>query len=479
MKLKSIFFSTLLFIFVKFTYSQIYEISRTGADETYKAINTGVNNLDLGNTLPSFFIKADQDNQKIDFGGNQVSFGISPSKYEIDGVSDFYAREFTITKSDGTKFIFSINKSSNNVPGSGNTPISPTNSTQTKNILPATSIYQEIGKKYGISSPVTNRGLEVYAGGDFTGNSYSHIFLDQYGNTVLSTIPQGIANRKYVVHVFYLVEKEAISDVRYSVVKTKGSFNSSLVFFNDNQIPTGLTESGGVDNTIRTKTYVWKEDVFLIDGASNDIEFEVYRNDAKGQVFNANKTKLATHTIKMTKVYHGSFEVGLLNSDLENPTFQLLPLNATDSTVKKSDGGNRGVVTAMATLYSSPIVVIRKLFGGRVLDHQLFGRSYFDDHKIYERIYPTIGVKLGDNAFENLFYGFNWEFARGGNIFVGWHYGKVNTFEQDDFEFGVDSMNETEFNLSTNSSWETEFAIGFNLDVRIIGNLFGGTTTSN
>lgn len=90
-----------------------------------------------------------------------------------------------------------------------------------------------------------------------------------------------------------------------------------------------------------------------------------------------------------------------------------------------------------------------------------------------KRIYPTVGVSLSDKVFENIFYGVNWEFARGVSIFGGWHYGKVNTFEMPSFIAGETPVTTEQFNYFKNTRWKTSTAIGVKLDILIIKNLFG------
>ena len=100
-----------------------------------------------------------------------------------------------------------------------------------------------------------------------------------------------------------------------------------------------------------------------------------------------------------------------------------------------------------------------------------------DDHKFYERFYPTIGIGVSDKAFENIFYGINWEVARGLSIFGGWHYGKVKTFEMPNFQAGVTPVTSDQFEFYQNTKWKTSTAIGLKLDIMIVRNLFGTVAT--
>ncbi len=106
-------------------------------------------------------------------------------------------------------------------------------------------------------------------------------------------------------------------------------------------------------------------------------------------------------------------------------------------------------------------------------NYKLTGRNFLDDHKIWERIFPAIGVAISDKAFKNLFFGANWELARGASVFAGVHYGEVNTFNADvNFKFEQTVIDEADFRLRSNREWKHRFAIGANLDVLIITNLF-------
>ncbi|MCB0768404.1 MAG: hypothetical protein KDB95_14440, partial [Flavobacteriales bacterium] len=92
-----------------------------------------------------------------------------------------------------------------------------------------------------------------------------------------------------------------------------------------------------------------------------------------------------------------------------------------------------------------------------------------------------------DEAFENLFFGLNWEIARGGSLFFGAHYGRVNTFTptSDDFQFGLTPITQEGFELATDTKWQLapglsnlsklsldQFCFGANIDLRLITRLF-------
>ncbi|MGV3560784.1 hypothetical protein [Larkinella arboricola] len=300
-----------------------------------------------------------------------------------------------------------------------------------------------------------------------------HIFFDQHGNSLLSTVPQGISNAQYMVHIIYPISTTNPNRISYSVKQKSGTFSTALLFNNTNvRSKLGQLQGGEKFDAIVERT-------FLLGTATDDLTFDIISKEGK-----SNKVVLESYTIKMSPVYHGSFDVGLIKTNLQSPTFSLVQSPTTsDMVVKVTDESPKGVVTVMASFYVSPVILLKSLrnrFLGRsnIPFYKLTGRSFLDDHKIYERFYPTVGVSVSGRTFENIFYGINWEIARGLAIFGGWHYGKVNTFEMPDFRPGETVISEKQFEFYQRTRWKTSTSIGVKLDILIIRNLFtaGGDT---
>jgi hypothetical protein len=152
----------------------------------------------------------------------------------------------------------------------------------------------------------------------------------------------------------------------------------------------------------------WKEEVFPLGIATDDIAFEIIATTVDDKTKPV-KVVLETQTIKMSPVYHASIDFGLINSQLQNPTFTLTdaPDGSGNKVVKESDRSPKGIVTVMATFYTSPVVIIEEIFQKglkkKIPSYKLTGRSFFDDHSFFERIYPTVGVSVSSKTFENLF----------------------------------------------------------------------------
>jgi len=306
-----------------------------------------------------------------------------------------------------------------------------------------------------------------------------HLFFDMFGNNLFETIPPGIPNHKYEVHIVYPAYSDQPDDIVYSVKQTGGTPNNGTLLFQNTGILSSLSgtfQSKTLNQSGSAKNYdIWKVADFYLGNAQDDIPFTI-TSSVIGDDGKKTTGDVASYTIKMSSIYHGSFDVGLINSSLRNPTFTLTnaPDGSANQVIKTTDDGKRGMVSVMATFYTSPIILLEKyIFHVKdIPDFKLAGRDFLDDHKIYERLYPTIGVSINERAFDNLFYGFNWEISRGLSIFGGRHWGKINTFTMNGYTPGQ-VITQAQFNYYTNTKWATAWAYGIKLDVLVITNLIG------
>jgi hypothetical protein len=337
---------------------------------------------------------------------------------------------------------------------------------------------------------VTQFGIQINGSPNaftkFTGKRYVHVLFDQFGNSVLGAVPSGISNLQYVIHVIYLAPVNKLDAIRYVIQQTSGEYNDAALYRNAGildslrlfQFRSGEVEPQG-SNVINLR-FTSRE--LLFSTSTNNIGFTISRLKVESfETYQTTSTSLGTYTIKMAPVYAGSFDIGLIRTSLADPDFALVnsATNPSQKVVQQSDAGNRGIVTVMATLYVSPFTVLRSLFNdGNVPWYKLTGRSFLDySGNILDRVYPSFGVGFTDRTFENLLFGANIEVARGGSIFIGYHYGKVNVFDAPaGFTFGQTVMNQDEFNLRQGTKWKGAFAIGANVDLRIITNLFRAET---
>lgn len=318
---------------------------------------------------------------------------------------------------------------------------------------------------------------------NYTGENYIHLFFDQNGNSIISSIPIGISRANYVVHIVYLAPENNLSLIDYSINQSLADINEGVIIRGEGSLGNNLNLHSG-SGTTSTKL-VWKHSELLLTGSSNDIKFDIVRNIYQlnnGQFSISNTNTVASRIIKIKKTYHGSLDVGIISTNLENPTFSLVnsPIDQNLKVVNRKDGGNRVLASAMYTFYVSPVILIQRYILGdkSIKNYQLEGRNFVEDHEIYQRIYPTFGIGLSDRLLDNIFGGFKWEFVRGGSIFVGYNWSKVNVLNVDsDFEYGNTTITQESYDLKTDRRFRRDFCFGLNLDTRIIFNLFQKPTT--
>lgn len=317
----------------------------------------------------------------------------------------------------------------------------------------------------------------------YMGYKYVHLFFDQNGNSLIRSIPVGVGKDNYVVHVVYLVPKGNPFSIEYKASQNTADIEEGTIIRGDGDLQNTLRlqASETSDKTIELE---WAHTETLFTPSSFDINFDIMRNAFQlneGVLEATTPVVVASKVIRVKKTYHGSIDVGVLKTNLENPTFTLATSDANPDlkVIKRTNTGPRVLASAMYTFYLSPVVLIEKLLiPHKVRSYKLEGRSFADDHKIYERIYPTVGIALNDRLLDNIFLGGKWEFIRGGSVFLGYNWGKVNTLETEPgFEFEKTETTQAAFDLKTNMKWKGAFCFGLNLDVRIIANLFQTSAT--
>jgi len=463
-----VIFVVLFFIFCSNSFSQDLKVKTPNSSKFYTADEKGIVKGDFTGSITKLTLSLTENPSKsytVEFRGNNKGLFTSDGKeYVIDFQENILDHQIDYISGTETRS-FKLENETNGNPKSENDAMKFTSSDKFKELFPQINI--------------TNHGIKILdqtnSNTQYKGKDYVHLFFDLNGNSIISTIPQGLSNVQYVVHIFYLTDKDNPHRIDYSVNQTKGSFDGTIIFNNTGKLDELELRAGDLKKN--GAQYAWVHKEILLSTSTSDIQFEIHRNIIKksNDLFDIEKSTLNTYTISMSPVYHGTFEVGLVNSTLSNPSYELVESsdNADEKVVKKGNDSNRGYITAMATFYTSPIIILEKLFGADIPNYKLTGRNFLEDHKIYERIYPSIGVSLNDKSFENLFFGLTWEFARGGSIWSGFQYGKVNTFDEPDgYEFGKTVTTDAEFKLRKDTDWKTNFAIGVNLDIKLVTDLF-------
>lgn len=183
--------------------------------------------------------------------------------------------------------------------------------------------------------------------------------------------------------------------------------------------------------------------------------------------FNGTTELANTLDVRINKLYNVAIGASFISTDLEKPKFDVFKIpETTDNTINTTDTGKRTLATFNVIFYWKPTVdwVIGKLKGKT---HITRGRDILKEATFWERLNPTFGVSIDSEWKENFFFGGNFEFARGGSISAGWHYGKVQQLADRNFKLGTDVYTGTKDEIKLTDTWKTGFFIGITLDTRI------------
>lgn len=192
-------------------------------------------------------------------------------------------------------------------------------------------------------------------------------------------------------------------------------------------------------------------------------DFGPYTSDKV--IFNIkdNGASIATHNTRINDLYNVFVGASFISSNLEDPDFTVVPLSDSTNTIQSINGGSRTIATANITWYWWPS--LRRWFTG---DNVARGRDILKEPNLLERINPTFGVALSEKVFENFFVGGSFEFARGGCIVLGGHYGGRTRLLDRDFIPGESAFAGQDSDIRTEKLNDWGFFFGVTLDTRLI-----------
>ncbi len=198
---------------------------------------------------------------------------------------------------------------------------------------------------------------------------------------------------------------------------------------------------------------------------SEEITLTINKKDGKD-------LKIVTsQTFTINNLYHLAVGASFINTALAKPEFVVVPLTTDMNTIVAADSGARTLVTMNVLWYWRP--TIDWLFGRlRGEDHITRGRDVLKEPLFWERLNPTFGISLDRSFRENFFVGGTFEFARGGSIVAGWHYGRTIELLDRDFELGMTPYPGSQAEIRTNDVWRWSTFFGITLDHRIFNRFF-------
>ncbi len=196
---------------------------------------------------------------------------------------------------------------------------------------------------------------------------------------------------------------------------------------------------------------------------SETFKFQISYYDSTEKKYKHSKP----YSFTINKLNHVGIGVSYIGTNLASPDFRTI-FNGTDTTIQSYNGGSRSMLTFNAIWYWS---VLQQDHRGSIITS---GRDILKDEPSwsFRRVFPTVGISLDGKFDENLFVGAVYEFARGGSIIGGMHYGKVKRLAMKDFTEGVTKFSGKDADIKTENVFKTSWFIGVNLDTRIFNTLF-------
>jgi hypothetical protein len=175
-----------------------------------------------------------------------------------------------------------------------------------------------------------------------------------------------------------------------------------------------------------------------------------------------NPIPILDRKINIAKLYHVSISTGFLGTTLRNPTGvqKVLMTDGApgDSTLVADDPTGRGIVSVTAVFYPKGRSFLLPPRGG------IFSP---------ERLGIIVGAQLSDKLQENFLAGLTFDFARGGSLSFGAHYGRRNYVTRyDKFDFGKERFTG---DLVVKKEWALGFFMGVTIDTRVALRLFNLT----
>lgn len=287
---------------------------------------------------------------------------------------------------------------------------------------------------------------------DRNGN-IAYFFFNEKG-MLLGPAPVNIDADDYLI-IYMAVPKSQSSSFS---IQVDGDYNPSDLLIRPNEpIAAGAAQGTGLTET--DYTYITQT-------------FGPFTSDKATIRFFNGESELTNHLdVRINKLYNVAIGASFISTNLEKPSFDLFPITGTaNNTINTINNGSRTLATFNVIYYWKPTIdwVTGKLKGKSNITR---GRDVLKEATFWERLNPTFGVSINSEWRDNFFFGGNFEFARGGSISAGWHYGKVQKLADSDFKLGTDVYTGTKEEIKLTDTWETGFFFGITLDTRIFNKI--------
>lgn len=305
----------------------------------------------------------------------------------------------------------------------------------------------EIAAQEKVNEILITDGL-INDNGVWIKNNIVHLFIDQTGKLYGNGIPTVATEDQYFqVHLLY-----AKSDVNKYVYRFSysGTYTPTFNIYGTPSVEEGTEGTSGGEDRLPV---IGRLDYAVIGKFTSQFNIQLIRENTTGE---RSLTTLLNSTIPIAKKYHVSITTGLVATFLKNPqNIRTSTLPDGNTTLIADDPNSRGMLTLMAIFYPKPRYFIHDNKG--FMNKESFGIA--------------VGTRIDRDQIENLFVGLQSDFARGGSVIAGIHYGRQNAVAgYDDFEFGKDIYTGPPIENNIIQQWKANFFIGINLDLRVVRN---------
>lgn len=275
------------------------------------------------------------------------------------------------------------------------------------------------------------------------GTGTIHIFLYEDGNLLVKGIPTTATEKdKFQVHLYVKSNNADNYLVEYT-----GKYEPSFNVQGTNPSALGVAGNGVVLPPQRID--------FAIAGPYTGT-LTITLKHLSGGNYNA----LLSSTIKIAKTIHVSIGAGPVYTSLKNPSgIKTVILANGGNTLVADDYNGRALLAVMATFYP-------------------FGKNdlMLPSWSLKDRFGILLGTAIanGTSQFSDAFFGLQYDFAIGGSIVGGLHYGrvqKVSGVNLNDFSFGTTEF-QGDIETKKYMRWDLGFFIGVQVDSRVFGQIF-------
>lgn len=308
-------------------------------------------------------------------------------------------------------------------------------------------IIDQFRRKAEFSNPYDNKADRI------------DLFFDDNGR-LLNYLPVSLdQNDIFYMHVVCAKGDE----IKYRVNVVQGEYAPVDLAIRPFEKLTGLTVGQGNEEVPKDTPKEYTSVVLRAGPYTSDFfKFQVAYDSSESATRNGPEYK-----VKINKLFHVGVGVSIITSGLQNPDYKTY-YNGTDTTIKAFNNGRRTIFTFNVIWYWT---ILQQKKQGSVIPN---GRDVLKDEPTFSlsRLFPTVGVSIDNKFRENFFIGAVYEFARGGSLTVGLHYGRVDRLADRNFELEKTKFSGIDQDIKLDQVYKSGFFIGLNVDTRVLNLLF-------